>query len=50
MLIFTKEDDSIRGDGGVRPSVLWQCDNYQSHLPKWLRTANIDGMHDACLD
>jgi len=37
-------DDSISSGVGVRPAVLRQCDNYQSHQPKHLRTANIDSM------
>jgi len=38
-------DEHISDGIGVRPAVLRQCDNYQSHQPKRLRTANTDGIH-----
>jgi len=48
MFISTVADDSIYGGIGVQPAVLRQCDYYDSHQPKWLRTANIEGIDDVC--
>jgi len=48
MLLFIVLDDNMYGGVGVRPTVLKQCDNYQSHQPKRLRAANVDGINDIC--
>jgi len=49
MLMFVVADDSVYGGVGVRPAVLRQCDNYNSNQPKWLRTTNINGTDNTCI-
>jgi len=37
-------NERISDGVGVRPAVLQQCDDYQRHQPKWLRTVYTEGI------
>jgi len=40
LVLVAVTDDIIYGGVGVQPAVLQQCDNHQSHQPKWLHSGS----------